>query len=311
MSLGAAAGLAGGAAGIYSGVASGKPTGYASAGLNAAQLGAKTNAFGANSGAVNTYAGQGANALGIYSGLKQGGVAGYSGAAVNAAQLGSSLGAFGGASGAVGTAAGYVAAPLSIYNAISQYQSGDTAGDTIRGAEAGAAIGSVVPVVGTLVGGLVGGAVGALSSAFGNGKVDPENQNFEGYTQAFNKAPAAQQGQIAASLQNPYLPLSGYFDLRSNQMKGQNPIYTTYGRMGEQKFTTDLISKVSQAKSAGLTDPTQVFNSVVQPWLNSMGTWNDSNKAAMTGLLQNMTGQVLSGSYQQNFKAIGGQTVFH
>lgn len=311
MSLAGAAGLAGGAAGIYGGIASGKPQGYLSAGVNAAQLGAKTNAFGANSGAVNNYAGGASNALGIYSGLKQGGVAGYGGAAVNAAQLGSRVGAFGGASGAVGAAAGYAAVPLSIYNAVSQYKSGDTSGDAIRGAEAGAAIGSVVPVVGTLVGGLVGGAVGALSSAFGNGKVDPENANFNSYTQAFNKAPAAQQGQIAASVQNPYLPLAGYFDLRANQLKGQNPIYTTYGRAGEQKFTTDLISKVQQAKATGMTDPSQVYSSVVQPWLNSMGTWNDSNKAAMTGLLQNMTGQVLSGSYTQNFKATGGQNVFH
>lgn len=311
LNAGGVAGLAGGVAGIYSGINSGKPQGYASAGVGAAQLAAtKTNAFGANSGTVNNYAGGASNVLGIYSGLKQGGVSGYGGAAVNAVQLGSRVGAFGGYSGAAGTAAGYVAAPLAVYNAVKNYKSGATGSDTLNGAEAGAAIGSIVPGIGTVVGGLVGGAVGAISSAFGNGEVDPENSNFNSYTQQFNKAPAAQQGQVAAAVQNPYLPLAGYFDLRANQLKGQNPIYTTYGRAGEQKFTNDLIGKISQAKSSGVTDPSKVFNSVVQPWLNSMGTWNDSNKAAMTALIQNMTGQIVSGSYQQNFKAVGGDSPF-
>ena len=242
--------------------------------------------------------------------MKQGGVAGYGGAAVNAAQLGARTGAFGGASGSIGQAAGYAAIPLDLYNEISTWKSGATGSDALSGAETGAAIGSIIPGVGTVIGGLVGGAAGAISSLFGNGEVDPENQNFQGYTTAFNKAPAAQQSQLAASVQNPYLPLAGYFDLRSDQMKGQNPIYSTYGRMGEQKFTDDLISKVDTAKSQGMTDPTQVYNTVVQPWINSMGTWNDSNKAAMQGLIQNMTGQVLSGTYKSNFKATGGDDPF-
>jgi len=111
-------------------------------------------------------------------------------------------------------------------------------------------------------------------------------------------------------MKNPYLPLAGYFDLRSNQLKGQNPIYDTYGRMGEQKFTNDLISKVQQGKSQGISDPTQMWNSVVQPWINSFGSWQDSNKNAMTDLMKNMTGQVMAGTYKQNFKAIGGDSPF-
>lgn len=252
--------------------------------------------------------------LGIYNGLQQGGVAGYGNAAVGAAQVGSGAASLVGnaaLSNTLGSAAGAAAIPLSLYNAYSGYQSGDTGGDALRGAEAGAAVGTMImPVFGTAVGALVGAAGGAISSAFGNGKVDPENQNFNSYTQAFNKAPASQQSQLAASVQNPYLPLAGYFDLRSDQMKGQNPIYTTYGRLGEQKFTDDLISKVNTAKDQGITDPTQVYNNVVQPWISSMGTWNDSNKNAMQGLIQNMTSQVLSGTYQKNFKATGGDTPF-
>jgi hypothetical protein len=200
---------------------------------------------------------------------------------------------------------------LSIYNEAENWKSGATGQDALGGAESGATIGTaIMPGIGTAIGAVGGALVGALSSAFGPGKVDPENANFNQYTEAFNKAPPQQQAQVAAGMQNPYLPLAGYFDLRSDQVKGQNPIYSTYGRMGEQKFTDDLIGKVDSAKSMGMTDPTQVYNNVIQPWINSMGTWNDSNKNAMIGLIQNMTGQVLAGTYKQNFKATGGDNPF-
>ena len=208
-------------------------------------------------------------------------------------------------------ALGAVAVPLSIYSEIGNWQSGNTGMDALGGAESGAAVGTaIMPGIGTAIGAIGGALAGALSSAFGPGKVDPENANFEQYTQAFNKTPAAQQAQVAAGVQNPYLPLAGYFDLRSGQLKGQNPIYSTYGRMGEQKFTNDLIGKIQSAQAQGITDPTKVYNSVVQPWINSMGAWNDSNKNAMTGLIQNMTGQILAGTYKQNFKSIGGDQVW-
>lgn len=189
--------------------------------------------------------------------------------------------------------------------------SGRTGSDAATGAMDGATIGTVImPGIGTVVGGIIGGAAGAIASAFGPGATDPENANFANYATAFNKAPPAQQAQVAQSVQNPYLPLAGYFDLRSSQMKGSNPIYQTYGRMGEQKFTNDLISKVQDAKTHGISDPNQMWSSVVQPWISSMGTWQDVNKNAMVGLLQNMTGQVMSGTYKQNFKAIGGENPF-
>lgn len=311
--VGQGAQTAGGLFNIAQGLRSGTPTGVAQASIGAAGLANKGGAFGGAGSNVGAGLGAAGGALGIYNGIQQGGVQGYGGAAIGAARVGQGAAALAGNSGlagSLGAAAGYAAVPLSVYSAIANYQSGDTGGDALRGAEAGAAIGSVVPVIGTAVGAIVGGAVGAISSAFGNGKVDPENKNFESYTQSYNKAAPAQQASIAASLQNPYLPLAGYFDLRSNQMKGSNPIYTTYGRQGEQKFTSDLISKVQGAQSQGITDPSQIYNSVISPWISSMGTWNDSNKNAMTALIQNMTGQVIDGTYKQNFKAVGGQQVW-
>lgn len=286
--------------------------GYGSAATNAASMAAKSNLFGSSSKSFGNFAGGASNVLGLYSGLKQGGAAGYSNAAVSGAALGARAGAFGGYSGAVGKFAGYAAIPLAAYDFVKNgTASGRTGSDAATGAMDGAAIGTaIMPGVGTVVGGLIGGAAGAIASAFGPGAVDPENAPFNSYTQAYNKAPPAQQAQIAASVQNPYLPLAGYFDLRSGQMKGQNPIYNTYGRMGEGKFTKDLISKVKEGQQQGITDPNKMWSSVVQPWISSMGTWQDSNKSALTGLMQNMTGQVMSGSYQQNFRAIGGDTPF-
>lgn len=295
--------------GIYSGLKRGGVAGTTSAALNAEKLASKAGVLGANTGAANTAAGYGSNALGIYSGLQQGGVAGNAGAAVNAAQLGSKIGAFGGASGAVGAAAGYVAAPLAVYNAVTNYQSGDTAGDAIRGAEAGAAIGSVVPVVGTLIGGVIGGAVGALSSAFGNGKVAAENAPFEAYTQAYKQDPS-----VASQVQNPYTALAGMFDLRSNQIKGTIPMYDQYGRMGEQQFVTDMTKRINAAATNGTIKPTDsaadIYNKAVAPWIASMGTWDDSNKGAMTSLLQQMTQQYVSGQAQSDWKSVGGQSTF-
>ncbi len=238
-------------------------------------------------------------------------------AATAGADTGASLGGSAGAdaAGAGGSAAGTalsaVGAGYSLYNEISNWQSGATGADALSGAETGAAIGTaIMPGIGTAIGAVGGAIAGGISSLFGGGKVDPENTNFEKYTQAFNKASPQQKPQVAAAMTNPYLPLAGYFDLRSGQLKGQNPIYQAYGRMGEQKFTQDLIGKVQQGQQSGVKDSTQMWNQVVQPWINSMGTWQDSNKDALTALMQNMTGQVMAGTYKSNFKAIGGDNPF-
>lgn len=315
-SLGNYTGGAGNAAGVLSGLQQGGVGGYGSAGINAAQLAKRTGAFGSGSGAAGQGLGDAVNALGIYRGIKQGGVGGYGGAAVNAAELGSRVGAL---APEVGQYAGYAALPLAAYNFMkNDTASGRTGSDALGGAETGAEAGAMFGPVGMGVGALVGGAAGALASAFGPGAVDPENKNFEGYTQAYNKA--LQQGgqkaadQVAASDTNPYLALAGYMDLRKGQMKGSNPIYDTYGRMGEQKFTNDLVSQLSTAQKSGQIKPgestAQAYNDVVTPWVNKMGNWQDSNKQAMQGILEQMTAQDLSGQAGNDWKSIGGGSPF-
>jgi hypothetical protein len=207
-----------------------------------------------------------------------------------------------------------VAVPLSILSEVNSWQSGATGTDALSGAESGAALGTaIMPGIGTAIG-LVGGALaGGISSLFGGGKVDPENANFNQYTQAYNKAPPAQQAQVAAAVTNPYTALAGYFDLRPDQVGTSNTIYGDYGRLGEGKFTNDLVSQVQKGQTSGITDPTQMWNQVISPWLKSKGNWSGgstANSAAMTSLVQNMTGQIMAGTYKQNFKATGGDTPF-
>lgn len=299
--------------GLASGVQQGGVSGYGSAAINAGKLAGQAGAplpNGANAGISGA-----GNVLGIYNGLRQGGVAGDARAAVNGAQLGSSLGAFGAASGAIGTAAGAVAAPLALYGAINNWKSGATGSDALNGASAGAAIGTaIMPGIGTAIGAIGGAAVGAISSLFGDGKVDPENANFNQYTQAYNKASPAQQPQVAAAVSNPYVALAGYFDLKTDQVGTNNTVQSTYGRMGEGKFTNALITQVQAGQKSGITDSTQMWNQVVQPWLSKQGSWSDgstANSAALTSLVQNMTGQVMAGTYKTNFKATGGDSPFN
>lgn len=319
----------GNAAGVVGGVGQGGVSGYGKAAINSGNLAGKLGLFDKNSN-LSKGLGDAGNVLNIYNGINQGGVGGYGNAAVNAAQLGSKAGAFGGASGAVGTAAGYAAVPLSLYNEVKNWQSGNTGGDALGGAGTGAAVGTMVlPGIGTALGALVGGAAGALSSVFGNGKVDPENANWNGYTGAWNdvakqgKAAGATPEQIAQAQQgltkqvdNPYGALAGYFDLRDNQVKGNNPLYSQYGRKGEQQFTNDMVGQINDAVKAGKIGPgddaSAIYNKVVQPWQDSWGKGQstDSNSAAMQGLLTQMISQYEGGTAQKNWTGSGGQQAF-
>lgn len=319
----------GNAAGIVGGVDQGGVSGYGSAAVNSGNLAGKLGLLGSKTSGLNQGVGDAANVLGVYNGVKQGGVGGYGGAAVNAAQLGSKLGAFGGASGAIGAAAGYAAIPLSLYNEVKNWQSGNTGSDALGGAATGAAIGSVVPGIGTAIGALVGGAAGALSSAFGNGRVDPENANWAGYTGAWNDVAkqgqqaganpdqiAAAQKNLTTQVSNPYGALAGYFDLRDNQVKGNNPLYAQYGRAGEQKFTNDLVGQINAATKAGTITPnddaSSIYSKVVQPWESSWGKGesSDQNSAAMQGLVTQMISQYEGGQASSNWLGAGGDKAF-
>ncbi len=313
---------------LISGIQQGGAVGGANAAVGAAKIGAGSGVLSpGTSSTVNTAAGYGGNLLGLYSGIQQGGVAGDTGAAVNAAELatkgaayGASTGLFGDASGAVGDAASaageaipVAGAALSVYNAVENYKSGATGSDALSGAEAGAAIGSIIPGIGTLIGGVVGGVVGAVASAFGPGETDPETsdvKNVINATGANGNNPA-----IAASVQNPYLQLAGLFDEHSSTL----PMYQQYGRMGEQQFTNDMVDKINDAYKAGTisanSTPTQVYNSVVAPWVAGMGQgWSDVGStytATTQGLLQDMVSQYMNGTAATNWQAVGGQNVFN
>ena len=323
---------------IYQGATSGNPVAQTRAGLNSANLYGKLTGQGSYGGVTDALSG-----LNIYSGLKQGGVGGDTQAAIGAGQLGLNAGVQTGALSAATaapylSALGYAAVPLDIYNEARNWQSGATGQDALGGAESGAALGTaIMPGIGTAIGALGGAAAGALSSAFGSGRVDPENADFAGYSEAYNKA--LKQGgtgaasQVAAANSDPYLTMAGYFDLHPNQVGANNPLYSTYGRQGEQKFTDDLTSHINDAFSSGTlqegpngeiiqklpngetvyaaSDAANAIDQVaVQPWINSLGTWNDPNKQALEGAIQQMTGQYVSGQAGQDWKAVGGDSPF-
>jgi len=296
--------MASGALGVYNGIRQGGVAGYGGAALGANKA---LNAAGGY-GSSNPMLGAAGNVLGIYNGVKQGGVAGYGGAAVNAAEL----------AGVGGSYIPYVGAALGAYNVIANSESGRTGSDALQGAEAGAAIGTaVVPVIGTAVGAVIGGAVGAIASTFGPGAKDPEMQNWSNYKDAFNQD--ASKGGLntamkdVSQVQNPYKVLAGLFDLRQPQFGSDKvPIYQQYGRMGEQKFTNDMMKQIDAAKGKGITDPNQMYSSVVKPWIDSFGKGQNTGKngAAIEGLLQQMTAQYMNGSYQSNWKDVDNGTPF-
>lgn len=303
--IGSTLGNTGSAFGLLSGLQQGGVGGYGSATANAGRLAGNL----LDNKSLNMGATALSNVLGIYNGIKQEGLSGYGGAAANAAQLGGNLAG----NSALSSLGGYVAAPLALYNFGKNWKSGDTGSDAASGAAAGAAIGSVVPVVGTALGALIGGAGGALSSAFGPGKIDPETHMVQGLLDTVGAHPD-QAKQITSSVDNPYLQLAGLMDRRESTL----PIYQQYGRMGEQKFTTDLANKLQTAKDSGVIKPgenaEQAYNDVIAPWVNSMGSgWNNvgqTYKDTTQGLLQDMTSQYLGGQAASNWKAVGGDSPF-
>jgi hypothetical protein len=290
----------GSALGVIGGLKAGGVTGDAAAGISAARLGANLGAFGSASGEVGAIAGGAGNVLGIVSGLERGGVSGYGGAALNAAQLGNQLGMFGGASADVTAVLGPAAAALGIYNFASTWQSGRTGSDALSGASAGAGIGTaVLPGIGTVVGAVIGGAVGAISSIFGGGATDPENATFDAYTRAYSSQGA--KGVAGATPAQTFQSLAGLFDLRSGQIKGNIPMVTQFGRMGEGNFLVSMTQQINSAISSGKIDPhaspQDIYKKVVTPWMDSWGhgSMQDVNAGAIQHMVENLIGDWQSG----------------
>ena len=217
--------------------------------------------------------------------------------------------------GAVGEALPFIGAAYSLYNTVNNYQSGATGADALSGAETGAsigaAVGSIIPGIGTaigaVVGGVIGGVVGAIASAFGPGKTDPETTDWNSYLTAVQ-----QQPDLATQVQNPFLLLAGMFDEKSSTV----PIYSNFGRMGEDKFTVAMTQQINNAYNSGKLNasstPTQVYEQVVSPWMESMGNWNNVGsqyQQAISGLVQQMIAQYMGGTYY-NWNSVGGGYAF-
>lgn len=299
------------ALGIYRGATSRSPLAQTRAGLGGAKLGSNLyNKYVGDSGlssGINTGATGALDALGIYQGLEQGGWQGYGKAGASGLQLAGLLSE----NPALATAGGYIMAPIDAYNEVKNWRSGATGADALSGAETGAAIGSVIPVIGTALGAVTGGAVGALSSAFGPGAKDPETYAVQNVIDAVSSN--KNNPNVAAQASDPYLELAGLMDRRSSTL----PEYAQYGRMGEQKFTNDMVTQINNAIKANpalAKDPNAVYNQVVSPWVNKMGSGYSNVGQAYTatnqGLIQDMVNQYMSGNAAQDWKAIGGDSPF-
>lgn len=180
-------------------------------------------------------------------------------------------------------------------------------GTSIAGAiGAGAAAGSVVPIIGTAIGAIVG----LLASGILNHKSDPEVANFNQAIALYKQNPTS-----VIDIANKYLVLAGLFDLQSSQVKGNIPIYKKYGRMGEQRFTTDMVQQIYNAAQTGqITNsdtPLTVMSKVVQPWIDSFGfgPMTDANAQMITYVLIGMIADYVTGN-QRVWSAVGGQFPF-
>jgi hypothetical protein len=186
---------------------------------------------------------------------------------------------------------------------------GSTVASASKGASVGASIGSALPIVGTAVGAIIGGVVGAIASAFN--RQDQEVQNFN---QAMQMADS--QGPSAVlNIANKYLVLAGLFDLQPGQIKGNIPIYKKYGRMGEQRFVSDLMTLVYQSAQTGLITPNDtpqsIMSRIVQPWIDSFGYGpiQDHNAQMLNMILMGMISEYAAG-LQTRWSARGGDFPF-
>jgi hypothetical protein len=124
----------------------------------------------------------------------------------------------------------------------------------------------------------------------------------------------AQSSLITSAVTNPYIAMAGLMDRRSSDL----PMYAQYGRMGEQKFATDLVGKVNDAFKSGAVpqgaSSQQVYQQVIAPWVDKMGSGYSKVGSTYTsttqGLVQQMVNQYMNGTAAQNWKSIGGDSPF-
>jgi hypothetical protein len=184
---------------------------------------------------------------------------------------------------------------------------GSAVGASVAGAiGAGATAGSVVPIIGTAIGAILGLV---LSGVFN--KQDQEVQNF-------NQAIAIAQAQgpeAVINIANKYLVLAGLFDLDPGQVGNNFSPYKKYGRLGEVNFTQDFAHLIYNAAQSGQITandtPQTVFSRIVNPWIQSMGTWSPSmpNATMLQYLLMGMIAEY-AGGLQTRWLARGGDYPF-
>lgn len=310
-SLSAGLSNAGGAYSAISGLTSGNTMGQASGAISAASLANKNGLFGSSSSSAGGLLGAAGGALGLASGIQQGGISGYGSAAVSALKGASAVANLAGDSavaGGLSSAAGAIAAPLALYNFASNWQSGATGSNALNGAEAGAAIGSIVPGIGTAIGAVIGGVVGAVSSVFGGGEKDPETTQMTGANAAGANALASQSPSTS------FQYLAGVMDAKNNTAGHSTSLEQVFGREGETNVVNGMAQQINSAITSGKitasTDPSTVFSSVVEPWLNSKGvassslTFTDSTGKSSGSNLQdsltNLVGAYMDGSLNDN-----------
>lgn len=181
---------------------------------------------------------------------------------------------------------------------------GTTIGASIAGA---AAAGSFVPIIGTAIGAIIG----LVASGVFSHRTDPEVGNFNNAVALFNSNP-----QAIYNIADKYLVLAGLFDLETSQIKGNIPIVKKYGRLGEQKFTNDMVNVIQQAALAGQITgndtPQSVMNNVVQPWINSFGygSMSDTNGNMITAIIVGMIAEYVTGLYKTRWFARSGDFPF-
>lgn len=313
-------------AGLYSGIEHGGVTGDTSAALSASKLASASGLLkGAANSDLSAISNYGAGALGLYQGIEAGGVAGGAETAVSGARLAATAGAAtgllsSGTASMISGVAGDLAAPLALYEFVQNYQSGNTSQDTMQGAEAGAAIGSVIPVVGTAIGAVVGAAVGAISSAFGGGEKDPETQSLDQIAPQLSANPHLASQLTGAQT---YQMLAGLMDAKNNSAGHSTQLELAFGRFGEQNLLTQMTGEINSAIGSGKisssASPTQIYQQVVVPWLQSKNAYvpptqvitsqGTKNGGTVDALLTNLIGDWQSGGLtSQTPIGISGQT---
>jgi len=175
-----------------------------------------------------------------------------------------------------------------------------------KGATTGASVGSAIPVIGTAVGAILGAIGGAIAGSLN--KTDPEQHNFDQAVAMWQVNPNS-----VFNIANKYLPLAGLFDLK--KVGGNIPIYKRYGRMGEQRFVTDLVNQVYTAAQQGRIHPNDtplsIKANIVQPWIDSWGygPLQDTHADLIDKLITGMVADYITGAYK-NWTAVGGDFPF-